>query len=696
MWGMFFAAALVGALFLYVPGALVLSGLRMNAPSAIAFSPLLGIPATIALCIAYPVLGVETNWATLFLPLLAVGLAVCIIGHLRARGLARRRFGERSVEACRFDARALALYLVVGIAVSTVMFVTFLQDPTHYMQEYDNVSHLGSIRGFIESGDWSPFDTTLYSTAADAAINPLPGGGFYPTAWYNVATFMVSLLDIPVTLAENAANFVFVAVVLPTSMFAFMRIVFQDRRDVVCWGAACVLAFSAFPWMIIAWGPIFPNAAAYCLLPLVTALFVAIFRSGAARRERIGAAALFAVGIVALAFAQPNAVFVVGVWLIPFCVYRAALAADLLHRKGAARWVLRVVFGVAMVAVICVVWYAMYRLPFLRAVVEHSWVAAQYKLEAFLHALTLGFMDDGVQIALAVLVVVGAAWTLKERRWLWLSFSYALACAMFVVDASSDGPLQHLLTGFWYTDYYRVAAMAALFGIPLASMGIALVARAVKRALAGASLSPKSATAVAATLCAAVLVVGTVCPGVPVKEDRAEAEEEVPELGRGSFLSVEQRLSWQNNVNYIYTTEEKEFVKEAIALLPEDALVINEPNDGSCFSYVVDGMRTYYRYLRTYGEGGETPESELIRSRLDSISYDDRVKEAVKSVGATYLLQLDQGRVYNPADPDSNFFFTYENGSLWRGIDLVNDDTPGFEVVLARGDMRLYRITAVE
>ena len=107
-------------------------------------------------------------------------------------------------------------------------------------------------------------------------------------------------------------------------------------------------------------------------------------------------------------------------------------------------------------------------------------------------------------------------------------------------------------------------------------------------------------------------------------------------------------------------------------------------------------MRTYYRYLRTYGEGGETEDSALIRSRLDSISYDDRVKEAVENVGAEYLLLLDQGRWYNPSDPDSNFFFTYDDNSLWAGIDYVRDSTPGFEVVLARDDMRLYRITTID
>jgi len=28
----------------------------------------------------------------------------------------------------------------------------------------------------------------------------------------------------------------------------------------------------------------------------------------------------------------------------------------------------------------------------------------------------------------------------------------------------------------------------------------------------------------------------------------------------------------------------------------------------------------------------------------------------------------------------------------WAGIDTISDDTPGFSVVLAQGDMRLYRI----
>ena len=141
MWGLFFAAAFAGALFLFVPGALVFAGLRMHVASAVAFAPLLGIPATIALCLAYAALGINTNWATIFFPQLVVGLIICIVGRVRARDLPRRRFGERSREACRFDLCALALYLLVGIVVSVGMFTSVLGDPSNYMQEYDNVSH---------------------------------------------------------------------------------------------------------------------------------------------------------------------------------------------------------------------------------------------------------------------------------------------------------------------------------------------------------------------------------------------------------------------------------------------------------------------------------------------------------------------------------------------------------------------------
>ena len=694
MWGLFFCAALVGAVFLYIPGFLVLRGFRASFSFAFAFAPLIGIPATVAITFVYSLIGVQSSWASVLFPQLAFGVILFLLGKHRAASSRESLFAEGDRVTLGFDPRSLLLYVAVGIAVSSVMFVSFLQEPISFAQEYDNVVHLGSIRSFVESGNWSPFGTSLYVGDIDSGLNPLPGTGFYPPVWYDVAAFMVSMLGVPIVLSVNAANFVFAGIVFPIGVFAFMSVVFEERCDVVRWGAACALAFSAFPWMTIAWGPLFPNTAAFCLAPLVAALFVLLFREGLPARSRIGFALLFVAGVVALAFTQPNAVFTVGVWLVPFLAYRVSFAADLVYRGGRTHRGLRVLFAVAALVAVGFIWFAAYCLPFLQAVVQHSWIAVQSKPQAFASALTLGFMSKGTQLALMVFVIIGAALTLKSREWLWLSFAFAIACGLFVVDVSSDGPLQHLLTGFWYTDYYRVAAMAAMFGIPLASLGIAEASSRISALLARlrhAEVHLSSVVSVA--LCFVLLLAGNVI-SIPMVSD--SSPEGAPRLGKSSFCSVWQQLYRENNVDYIYTTEEKEFVKEAKQLIPDGALVINNPNDGSCFCYVVDDIRVYYRYLRAYGEGGESEDSELIRSRLDMIAHDERVNQAVRNVGAEYVLLLDQGRENDPADPDSFFFFTYERKGLWSGIDLVSDTTPGFEVVLSRNDMRLYRITAIE
>ncbi|MEG0324664.1 MAG: DUF6541 family protein, partial [Raoultibacter sp.] len=142
----------------------------------------------------------------------------------------------------------------------------------------------------------------------------------------------------------------------------------------------------------------------------------------------------------------------------------------------------------------------------------------------------------------------------------------------------------------------------------------------------------------------------------------------------------------------IYDAEEMAFVGEAEKHIPEGSLVINEPDDGSAFAYGVQGLNTYYRYLRTYGETNETRESRVIRSELDRIASDKQVRDAVESIGAEYVLVLDQGE----QEGERPRLFTYENGKKWRGIERIRDDTPGFELMLSRGDMRLYHIAKFE
>ena len=72
---------------------------------------------------------------------------------------------------------------------------------------------------------------------------------------------------------------------------------------------------------------------------------------------------------------------------------------------------------------------------------------------------------------------------------------------------------------------------------------------------------------------------------------------------------------------------------------------------------------------------------------LCDIAKNEDVRKAVDDIGARYVIQLDC------REPDWNYMmWLYGDGELWRGIDGVNEETPGFELLLSRDDMRLFQI----
>lgn len=63
---------------------------------------------------------------------------------------------------------------------------------------------------------------------------------------------------------------------------------------------------------------------------------------------------------------------------------------------------------------------------------------------------------------------------------------------------------------------------------------------------------------------------------------------------------------------------------------------------------------------------------------------------AVQDAGAAYVLQLDHDV---PFENGVWLIQTNEdNRKDFAGVDAVDDDTPGFEVIMEEGAMRLYRI----
>ena len=80
-----------------------------------------------------------------------------------------------------------------------------------------------------------------------------------------------------------------------------------------------------------------------------------------------------------------------------------------------------------------------------------------------------------------------------------------------------------------------------------------------------------------------------------------------------------------------------------------------------------------------------------VRMSLDEYASDSEVRDAVASTGARYVLVLDM----DGERTDERRFLSSYYPEQWEGINELTDDTPGFKVLLAEGDMRLYELTAL-
>lgn len=689
MWGLFVIAAIVGLGFLFLPGYLFLRAGRLPAWLSAACAPAVSAACYSVLCVVLGMLGVFCSWVLVFLPILILSAIAFAVSYGRMPKGKRFGFSMRET-AGKGLLLTSCLYVVVGIAVACGVFLVQIGSPDAFIESWDNVHHLDAVRGFVDSGRWSSMGTSLY-LGEDAAIDPFVEGSFYPSAWHALAAMIASAIGVSAPFAVNATNFILIAVAFPIGVLAFLRMVFGDDVRMLAAGSLFVLANGSCPWMMLTWGPLYPNVMANCLLPGIMAAFIMLFSKGAPTGRRIAAGLAVFAGIVAFVFIQPNGVFSAVVLLAPYLVVRMyQIGRDASWAKtrgsGFARG-----FGIACAACTCAVvvmfWYGAFNAPFMQAVVQYRWPYDSEVADALLDVVTQRFHVVGLSVGCAAMLGVGIVSAFARRRYRWLVASWLLASAIYVVCVSTDGFWHQFAAGFWYTDVPRVAAIAAMSSISLQALGLSEIATLAAKPFGQSSARSSK---IAYALMAAIVAVWVYAP-----VESTSFEEVGPRhFSNGSALA-DQAIHINKEYSFedprVYDVAEQEFVRDALKTMPEGSLVINEPNDGSAYAYGTDGLRTYYRYWRGYGwaDGGEKPESALVREHLCDIASDENVKAAVESIGADYVLQLEQGeRSWNTT------MWMYGDGELWRGIDGIDESTPGFELVLARDDMRLYKIVA--
>lgn len=676
MWLTFMWGVVACLLLLYVPGFLLFRFLGFDKFRSLIIAPIASLASYCLLGIVFAKVDIECSWLSVAVPPCLVFLVLYIVRLIRTRVS-----GASSSDASRADWASLLLYLCVGVGIGVYVYLIPLGDPEQFLQQYDNAFHMQVVRAFSDSGNWSTLEVSKYMTEGDSAIAPLPSSSFYPALWHLLCALLISVLGCSVALSINVVNFIIACVLFPMGMMLFLSVVFP-RKATVRLGSACVLAFAGFPWMLLYWGPLYANVLAFSLAPLAASLFLVGFDSllGGTFETKVFFALILSISV--LVVAQTSSVFLCIILLTSFCVYRIWTLETSVRLRGVFLSS-KVLAGLFLVFVI-LVWAALITAPFMYSMVfEYNWPASLEFGAACKQVATLAVGWVPSQPILAIVILVGIISTFRHREYLWLTVSYTIFAVVYVLCVATDGLPKHFFGGVWYTDPYRVFSCLVIAGIPLASQGLAAIDSFVRARLHAHERIGRLAAGVFLVLfCVLVYRPGVWIGGT--YDDSA--------FGK---MRWEFKQGNDHNRPILFDEDEQRFVAQAMEIVSEGSLVANMPDDGSCFAYAVNGLRTYYRDYRDY-EGGrysenahqiETPESKLIRLSADRIASNDEVRTAFEKLGIRYVLVLDYGEALESQPKVS----TYDE-SLWTGLAAITDETPGFSIVLSDEDMRLYEI----
>ena len=711
VWIDFVRAVIAALVAMYLSGYIFFRAIKFEPTLAFACAPIYSIGSYAWLSVIYYELGIRCSIATVAIPPFAIGCLAFVLArrdrmrskktmaqHLRTE-VTQSSIGFPTMEPFRlfgrswnFDTIMLCAYIFVGIAICLYVFVLSMPHPDAFYSRYDNMTHINAARAFLESGKWSSLhESAFLASAPSQTPTGNNTGGFYPSAWHALAALIALISHVDVTIAANALVAVVCGVCFPMGIYALLRALLPHNRLALQLGAFAASGSAVLPWVFVIKGPTWPEMLAHAFVPVALATVVLFVEQGMVRRHLPAFAVFAGISFAALALMHPNSFFTAYVFLAAYGLHTIARVTK---EKG---WhvAARVVIALAYCSLIVAFWIFCYHLPIFKSVLSYKWTDDGSLLRALMNLCSLGLGIAEEQPVLMASLLVGGIVALSKGRG-WLLFAPLFFAVCFVVCRINLRPLMYWLAAMWYETPYRFASKIILFCMPLFALGLSTIVTDIvvftKRLLPQAP-EPLAPALVACVLMALLALNYT--PETPYNITLSKSSaDEADAQNFAAFGRVHYKISQQlsDDIEQVYSASEITFVNKALALIPEGALVINYPIDGSMWAYGVNGMNTLYRSKHT---GNNTEASLAIRARLCDYATDIDVQNAVRNLDAQYVLLLDKNVSYEDGVwlPQ-----THKNAMKdWQGIANVDDSTPGFELVLAEGsEMRLYRIVRSE
>ena len=668
MWSQLVPILIAATALLYVPGVLVGAAARLRPPFVVGLAPAISIALITGTGIVAPVLAVP--WG----PVPVAGAALLLsLAALASRLMMAQRHPERRTAYARGRLRpdAVAIWCAAWplSAAVTMLTVTHILDaPDAISQTYDAVFHLNAVEWILRTDNASSLRFFLEA----------PQGGVYPLGWHALVALAMRLCGATsIPAATNAIVLVVAGIVWTSGCLSLAHILFHGRPSALLVTAVMSGSFTAFPFVLLSWGVLYPNFLAIALLPSLLAAARELIPMGPGARTRPAGLLLPAgvIGAGGLGLCQPNTVATLLLALVALTTARliATLrtprderSANRIRRQGLAAG--------GLLAALVVTWL------FLRPDRSGAIWGPSYATSGSIgEAVTAMPVQLPLIWVPAVLTLVGFIAALRIDGYRWLAALHAMTGALYVVARSAeDGDLRFFMVGIWYNDASRLAALIPLTAVPLAALGVLAAARWVRGACeglatarwAGESRGARRLAAIGrirvlswwrwAAYPAMVLALVMTGPSTGAMSDSVQVFEKAYQFSADSPS---------------LTPDERALIDELPDLIERSAVVAVDPRTGAALAYALSGVDTTVKHLFHRHD----PEVYVIQDKLNKAATDPAVCPALADLGATYALYFP-GKTIAGQPPFPGF--------------ARLDAAPGFELVAKRGQAALYRITA--
>jgi hypothetical protein len=653
-WSVLPGIVLMAGLWL-TPGYLVLRSLGVR--GLLAFGAGAGLTSGLAgvLAIGCDVVGVRWSLVTFLLGCLAVVLLALLVGRLL--GTTNAPAGE-VVAGTRRLARAqrawLALTGLVGGGVLALAMMTGMQRADMPLQVWDAVYHLNALSVIQDTGNAS-------SLGAFAPLYADTAAPYYPSVWHSIVAIAPGFTN--VTQASNASSIVLGTAVWMASLVALTRVVWPGRALPVVLTPIIAATFVAFPAVSVSMLGVWPFAVSVACLPGALALMIASLRGNQTWRIHL-------VHALGFAGAAAGVVLAHGSGLFSLVLLAAPLLAVLLFRQGRRYWRRghRAAVSVAatlLVFAIALGVAALVSFPPVQAILSYQrggqetyWPGIGSLLID--HPLIYVYQIKSVNLVITAMVFIGVYLTISRKHARWLVVALVASAILTLLAAGPPENTFRVLAGFWYTQASRINQLLVIPMVVLAAGGLAWTCR---------KLADRWQLSITPTTVVVLAGVALATFGL-----RWPSQVEVM-----SSVYSNWPIAWGTMID---SEDELAMIDRADETLPDDAVVLGEPINGSPYLLARSGVEVVYPQLTTI-EG--SPERQLLAQRFNRWYFEPDVCHAVRDLGVTHVYVDD---------------LTYEEGGKWEettpGLRVISTSRDGFELVDEGGQASIWKFTGCD